>query len=211
MGYSESMHILYSIHDLYKNSTSSPLTQPDFFRHEFEKFTLLGIFCDKENIVISFDNFVKLNDIWVSEYSHNFHFPVDTLLVILILDSFFVDNFDGNFFLGGKMNGFFDFAESTFSQSFPNLIIIEVVFLLGQFLLFVISYFFPLLCHIFIIIINSFYLSRIYIRFLNFQYHISNFLHANRWQIVRFLRILWQYFKHFLLKSVQRLLPTIVI
>ena len=112
MGYSQSMHVLDGIHDLYKNSACCPLAKPDFFGHEFEKLPLLCIFGDEENILIGFDNFVELDDIGMPEYSHDFDFPVDSFLIIFVFNSFFVNDFDSNFFLCWDMYCFFNFAES---------------------------------------------------------------------------------------------------
>ena len=106
------MHVFDGIHNLYKNSTGGSLAKPDLFGHEFEKLALLGIFSDEKNILISFYNFIELNDIGMPEYSHDFDFPVDSFLIIFVFNSFFVNDFDSNFFLCWDMYCFFNFAES---------------------------------------------------------------------------------------------------
>ena len=142
------MHVFDGIHNLDKNSACSPLAKSNLFCHKFEKFTLLSELRNKEDVLIGFDDFVELNNIGVPEYSHDFNLSVDSLLIVFVFDSFFVDNFDGNFFLGGNMDSFLNFTESAPTEGFANLIISDGVFLLGVFLLFAISYFFLLLSHI---------------------------------------------------------------
>lgn len=107
------MHILDSIHDLNKNSSCCPFTKPHFFRHELKELALLCEFGDEENVVVSFDDFVELYDIRVSEYSHDINLSIDSFPIIVILDGIFVDDFDGYFFFGSGMDCFLNLSKGT--------------------------------------------------------------------------------------------------
>jgi len=44
------------------------------------------------------------------------YLAVDSLKVVLLIDDFFIENLDGNFFLGGLVHGYFDLAEGAFTN-----------------------------------------------------------------------------------------------
>ena len=121
------MHVLDCIHDLDENSACCPFTKSHFLRHELEELALLCEFGDQENMLVGFDDFVELDDVGMSEYSHDIHLSVDSFPIIIVLYGIFVYDFYGYFFLGGNVDCFLDLSEGALAQGLANFITLQLI------------------------------------------------------------------------------------
>jgi hypothetical protein len=61
-----------------------------------EEFTSIGIFHDHVELFFGFNNFIELNDVWMSHFLQDFDFSRYSFNVFLIVNFIFLQNFNGN-------------------------------------------------------------------------------------------------------------------
>jgi hypothetical protein len=61
-----------------------------------EEFTSIGIFHDHVELFFGFNNFIKLNDIWMSHFFQNLDFSSNSFNVFLIVNFIFFKDFNSN-------------------------------------------------------------------------------------------------------------------
>ena len=63
---------------------------------EVEELTSVGMLHDHEKLLFRLNNLVELDDIGVANFLQNFNFPRNPFNVLLVVDLFFLKDFDGN-------------------------------------------------------------------------------------------------------------------
>ena len=119
----ESVKILNSIQNLIENSASCPLFQSDFSRHNFKQLPLLCILSDNVDVFSCLYDLIEVYDVGVPDFLHDLYLPLNSQLIILILNRFFIDNFNCYFFPCWNVNGLLNLSKSASTQSLPHFVI----------------------------------------------------------------------------------------
>ena len=83
-----------------------------------EELTSIRIFHDQIELLWRLNDFVKLDDVWVSNHFENMDFSRNSFNIINILDLVFFENFNRHSFIRKLMDTELDLAESAFSDGF---------------------------------------------------------------------------------------------
>ena len=63
---------------------------------EVEELAAVGVFHDHEQLLLRLNDLVELDDIGVANFLQNFNFSRNPFNVLLVVDLFFLKDFDGN-------------------------------------------------------------------------------------------------------------------
>lgn len=77
------MNVINTGNDLLHEFDSLRLIKPFPFDNVIKQLSTLCVFHDEMNVSFCFDNFVELNDIWMTQYFKDTDFPGDSLNVRL--------------------------------------------------------------------------------------------------------------------------------
>ena len=91
----------------------------------FKEFPSNSIFCDKVYVFFCFDDFVELDYVGVPHLSHDFDFPVESILVCFIGDFIFLYDLEDYLLVSKLVLGNFDFAEGAYSDLLAQKEIID--------------------------------------------------------------------------------------
>ena len=92
------------------------LREPCMSHNVVEQLAPIAILHDHVELFFSFNYFVKLNHIWVSDLLENFDFSCDSLHVFLIIDFVFLEDFDGYFLAGQRVLAELDLSEGSLAK-----------------------------------------------------------------------------------------------
>eukprot|EP00354_Favella_ehrenbergii_P007088 CAMPEP_0170455612 /NCGR_PEP_ID=MMETSP0123-20130129/3522_1 /TAXON_ID=182087 /ORGANISM="Favella ehrenbergii, Strain Fehren 1" /LENGTH=138 /DNA_ID=CAMNT_0010718815 /DNA_START=2532 /DNA_END=2948 /DNA_ORIENTATION=+ len=92
------------------------LVQTSISDDEVEKLAPVGMLHYHEELLLSLDDLVKLDDIGMANFLENFDLSGDPFNVLLVVDLFFLQNFDGHLFACQNMGSLLDLAKGALSQ-----------------------------------------------------------------------------------------------
>jgi hypothetical protein len=114
------MDIFDTGNELLKHSYGSLLMKP-LVRHNIVKeLSILTVFHNQKKLFVSFNYFIELNNIWMSDFFQNFDLSAYPLDILFIFNSIFFEYFDGNFFIGKQMSRQLDFAKGSLPKCFSK-------------------------------------------------------------------------------------------
>lgn len=119
------VQILNAADELPVKLGSLRLVQPSISDDEVEQFTTVGMLHDHEEFFLSLDDLVQLNDIGVSDLLKNLDLPCDPFHVLLVIDLFFLKDFDSYLFARQNVRALLDLAESALAQWFTEYVVTD--------------------------------------------------------------------------------------
>jgi len=81
------MNVFYSSNQLLVHSDCSFFMKTLMRNYIVEKLTILAEFHDQKQLTFSFDDFVKLYDVWVPYFFQNFDFTADSFYIFFVFNS----------------------------------------------------------------------------------------------------------------------------
>jgi len=88
------------------------------FHDVVEKLTSIGILHDKVELFWCLDDFIELNDVWMSDELENVYFSRDSFDIVDVLDFVFFENLDSYSLVCQLVYAQLDFTEGTLANSF---------------------------------------------------------------------------------------------
>ena len=87
------MNILDSAYELQVKFAGLLFAQSGVSDDKVEEFSAIAVLHDHIQLFLSFDDFVKLNNIWMSNFLKNFDFTGDSFNIFLVVNFIFLKNF----------------------------------------------------------------------------------------------------------------------
>lgn len=119
MNHPDLVNILDPRNKLMKHFGCLGLVQSFAMHDMVEEFSFFHELHDKEELLGCFDDFVKLYDIGVPDKFEDMYFTGNSFYVCNFCDFIFFEYFDGDGLTCGFVNGRFNLAKSTLTDSFP--------------------------------------------------------------------------------------------
>lgn len=116
------MQVLDRIQNLIKNTTGCSFFYAYLTVHDLEKLTLLSELSNDKKVIISHDNLIEMDDVWVPDYLHYLYLSFYSYLIVFVLDTFLLYYLYCDFFTSWYMNSLFDFTECSFADGFSELV-----------------------------------------------------------------------------------------
>lgn len=123
MGDVESMKILDCVEDLVENPSSCPLFEANLCGHYSEEFSLFCKLSDNVDMVCGLNDLVEVDNVRMPDLFHDLYLPLDSQLVVFVLNRLLVNNFDGHLLSSRYMNPLLDLPERPPSESLPHLVV----------------------------------------------------------------------------------------
>lgn len=92
---------------------------------EVEKLSTVGIFHDHKEFLISFDDLIELNNVWMAYLLENFDLTCNSLHVFLVVNFVFFEDLDGNFLPSEHMSALFHLAKGALAKSLAKYIMAD--------------------------------------------------------------------------------------
>lgn len=113
MHYSKFVSIFDSTDDLFKYFTGFLFIHFLFADNIVEQLTILHVLHHQEEMFGGFNDFIKLDDVGMSDQFQNVNLPADSLHICYVYYTIFFQNFDSHLFAGGEVCSQFDLSESS--------------------------------------------------------------------------------------------------
>lgn len=103
MAYAKSMQVLNSIHELNKNTASSPFVKSNLVLHKFEKLSIFSQLKYQIDCILGLNPLIELYNIGMSNYLHDLYFTINSLPILIVFQTFLIDYFYSNFLTCSNM------------------------------------------------------------------------------------------------------------
>ena len=110
------VNVFYSRDKLLENSDGSLFMQSLVLHNIVKKFSVNTIFHDQVKFSFSFDDFVELDDIGVTDFLEYFDFTRDAIYVFSVPNASLFKNFNSYVFLRQNMFCHLYFSKGTFTE-----------------------------------------------------------------------------------------------